>query len=127
MKKLSKPALVLWALVIGMGGGYLLGWHFRSRFADEAERRLEISIHEDKGDAVLRALKHLRADSTNTVPFLESQLDDVVLGLGPLSAESQSLMLGKIRDYRSSFPHTSSQPGHDKRIAEILTKSDEKH
>jgi hypothetical protein len=119
----------------GIGGGYLLGWHVRSRFAEEEARVLEIRVQEYKGDAVLRTLTLLRAGSTNTVPFLESQLDDVIVMLGPFVTKpvargegwrSPNLMLQRIRDYRAKFPHGSSQ-GFDDRISKIFSSLDEKH
>ena len=127
MRKPSTVTLVLIALVVGLGGGFQVGWRLLSHFSERTHHGLEIRAQEDKGDAVLRTLKLLRADSTNTVPFLESQLDDVVITLGPLAAESHNLMLGKIRDYRSKFPHSSSQPGVDSKISEVFSKIDEKH
>jgi hypothetical protein len=135
MKKFSAPSLVLIALVVGLGGGFLAGWRIHQHFSDPIQRGLEIRVQEDKGDAVLRTLTLLRADSTNTVPFLESQLDDVIVMLGPFVTKpvargkgwrSPNLMLEKIRDYRARFPHSSPQ-GFDDRISKIFSSLDEKH
>ena len=134
MKKFSTVTLVLIALLVGLGGGFQLGWAIRSHFSRTTEHGLEIRVQEDKGDAVLRALKLLRADSTNTVPFLESQLDDVIVTLGPFvksnakgeGYRSPNTILEKIREYRSRFPHSSAQ-GFDNRIAKVFSSLDEKH
>jgi hypothetical protein len=135
MKKLSTFTVFLIAVAVGLGGGFQLGWRIRTHFSDKTQHDLEIRAQEDKGDAVLRTLKLLRADSTNTVPFLESQLDDVIVMLGPFVTQpsargegwkSPNLMLEKIRDYRTTFPHTSAQ-GLDDRMVKIFSSLDEKH
>ena len=134
MKKLSVPTLVVIALVVGLGCGFQTGWWAHRHVSDPIQHDLELRVQLDEGDTVVRTLKLLRDGSTNTVPFLEAQLDDVVLGLGRLMAAtpktergpSELLMLGKIRDYRVKFPHKSGQPEVDVGIAEAFSVLDEK-
>jgi hypothetical protein len=123
--------LVLVALALG----FLTGAWFIRHFSERTERYLEMARQEDRADIALRALNHLRASSTNAVPFLEIQLDDATVSLGHLLAEMPAserdqtalLMLGKARDYRAKFPHKSEQPGLDEEIAHTFTLLDEKH
>ena len=134
MKKFSIPSLVVIALVVGLGCGFQAGWWTHRHFSDPIQHDLQLRVQLDEGDTVIRALKLLRDGSTNTVPFLETQLDDVVLELGRLvvatpktqRGPSELLMLGKIRDYRARYPHKSGQPGVDERIAQAFSILDER-
>src|SRR5512139_3845821 len=118
MKKLSMPGLIMVALVVGLGCGFQAGWWTHRHVSDPVQHDLELRVQLDEGDTVVRALKLLRDGGTNTVAFLETQLDDVVLALGRLvvatpkteRGPSELLMLGKIRDYRVKFPRKSGQP-----------------
>src|SRR5437588_10955037 len=88
MKKLSIPSVVLIALIIALGVGFQGGMCTYRHFSDGIERQLKIRMQLDKADVALRALKQLRDGSTITVPFLETQLDDVLVLLRHLIAET---------------------------------------
>src|SRR5262245_12305692 len=117
MKKSFAFSLALLALAIGFYCGVLFSRHF----SDPIEHGLQIDQQTDRADVALRALKLTRAESTNTMASLETELDVSTVLLGGLLAETPArdrrqadlLMLEKIRDYRAKFPHKSEQPGVD--------------
>ncbi|SRR5581483_3857827 len=130
-----KKPLVFNLALLALAIGFLSGIWFSRHFSDLADRDLQISGQVDKADVTLRALNLLRESSTNTEPFLEIQLDDEIVSLGRLIAntpvserrESDLLMLRKLKDYRTKFPHKSEQPEMDNKIAQAFAVLDEKH
>jgi hypothetical protein len=87
MKKFSIPSLVVIALVVGLGCSFQAGCWTHRHFYDPIQHDLQLRVQLDKGDTVVRAPKLLRDGNTNTVPFLETQLDDVMITLGrPVAA-----------------------------------------
>jgi len=122
--------LMLLTCVVGFGGGL---W-FSRHFSDPIVHKLQIDGQTDRIDTDLRALRFIREGSTNTVPFLEGQLDDAIVSLGdvvvsPPTSEPDRLalaMLQKGRDYRTKFPHVSGQPGLDEKIARTFAILSEK-
>ena len=135
MKNLSTPSLVLIAFTLGLGGGFFSGTWTHRHFSDQIDLDARIAEQTHNADVALRALKLLRAGSTNTVPFLEVELDDATVSIGRLVHQTpvaqrgvlELPMLAKIRDYRTTFPHKSEQPGLDEEIAHAFTFLDEKH
>ncbi len=134
MKKPSKSSLVLIALAVGLGGGFQAGWWMSQHHSTPIERDLKLRVQVDRADIALRALKQLRDGSTNTVPYLETELDDIIVSLGRLIADTPAgergqtelLMLGKIRDYRAHFTHVPEHASFDAKIAHAFSILDEK-
>jgi hypothetical protein len=94
---------------------------------------LSMRAQEDRIDIALRALRQLRAGTTNTSEFLEVQLDDAVIALAHLISDSSKAyctrngltMIQKAKEYRAKFPHHSAQPGLDESIARSFALTDE--
>jgi len=135
MRKLSATALVSVALVIGLGGGFYVGMRTARHFSEPTERSLRVAAASREGDAVLRALRHLRTGSTNAVPFLELHLDQAVIEVGDAlskmpkaeAPQAEIHFLAHVRDYRLQFPHTPEVAGWDHRIAQAFALVDEHH
>lgn len=130
-----KKSILLNLTLVALGAGFLCGFWSSRHFSDPNERGLEMDRQTDKADVALRALKGLREGNTNTMPFLENELDVSIVLLGAMVAETpvrergqtELQTLGKIRDYRAKFPHKSNQPGFDEEIARAFSILDEKH
>jgi hypothetical protein len=73
---------------------------------------LESDAPNQKCDLALRTLVKLRAEDTNTLPFLETELDVGIIDLGNVLSkekpsawsEADKIVLQRAKDYRRRFP-----------------------
>lgn len=121
---MSKARPYLFA-ALALAFGFGLGMRYMAFLSQDLGPELKMRTQEDRIDMAVRALRQLRAGSTNTSEFLETQLDDAVLALGHLVSEHPTVygarngreMLLKAKEYRCRFPHSSSQPWLDEKVA----------
>jgi hypothetical protein len=129
MRKARPYLFAALALALGFG----LGLRYMASFSHNMEVDLKMRAQEDRIDMAVRALKQLRAGTTNTSEFLEIQLDEAVLALGNLVSNSPKAygvwngfaMIEKAKEYRAKYPHSSAQPGLDEWLARTFALIDE--
>jgi hypothetical protein len=121
MKKVHAIWLAGFSFLVGL---YSAHWAY-SRYTRELELALETHPAGDRADVALRALQELHQDRTNTIPYLETQLDDDIdtisktLKRVPRSEWSADnmLILAKARAYRTKFPWESGNRELDNEIS----------
>jgi len=135
MKKIeiSQRVQVALFVLLGLAVGFGTGMKYNARYCDTVELNLRLSEAETRADVSLRALKHIRTNSTNTVAFLECSLDEAVSGVGsivtdiPISRRSDDhvRMIRKVKDYRTQFPYKSCI-NHERSVARafVLVEGD---
>src|SRR4051812_1932689 len=102
----------------GMAIGFAVGMKYATHLSDQTEHTLRIWEQESRADIAVRALRFIRHDSTNTVAFLESNLDNSVAILGilvekiPESHRTQRdiEMIQIVQHYRAEFPRQPEPP-----------------
>lgn len=131
-RKMSKARPYLFA-ALALALGFGLGVRYMTLFSERTEAELKMRAQEDRIDIAVRTLRQLRAGSTNTSEFLEIQLDDAVLALEHLLSESPTVygarngreMILRAKAYRAQFPHASTQPWLDEKVARIFAPTNE--
>jgi hypothetical protein len=83
------------------------------------EQNLEINALQDNADIALRTLNKLMSNDTNTVVYLQDELDTTVISLGKTLKEIPESqwdvnsigILRRARDYYMRFPKSQLDPG----------------
>jgi hypothetical protein len=111
--------------------GFFAGMKTMAHYHKSIERDLRMRPEECKTDIALRALRHIRANSTNTIAFLETQLDVGIIDLGSVLASTPRSMwrkadeelLRSARDYKAQFP-SKGRSDLDRGVSEVFSLLD---
>jgi hypothetical protein len=128
MKKIQTILLVF----LGAAVGFAAGMKYHAHYSDSVELRLRLWESETRADVALRALRHIRSGSTNTVAFLECELDEAAASLGHITADippskrsdEHVRMIRKIKEDRAQFPYASCV-NHEKSVARAFSLLEE--
>jgi hypothetical protein len=120
---LACGTLVLGIVVGGLLVGFVFGWYLKFT-ASGMEARACTSAAQS-----IRLLEHLReGDAQSRIDSLEVQLDGDLVSLWAFYKDAPPgkrdphflKLLGKIRDYRAKYPHTTGHAELDHTVAEVL-------
>lgn len=124
-----KMPYVVSIIVVAFVMGFFAGVRTLKQYNQELEECLNTVPAEDKIDVTLRALSLTRQNNTNTIPYLEAELDVSVDDLGhalqkiPQSKwdSNASMALNHARAYRKNFPWKSEEPNLDSGVSNAFS------
>lgn len=130
--KINNVALLVFASVISVAVGVVLGSYWSLRFSTERAIVDDISSQQSSAINSISMLTKIRSgDEQGAIELGEKNLDGAILSLGAFALTANKSkaavlrVLEKARKYRESYPRRTADPELDQSIAKALALSPE--